>query len=167
MTTDKLYLLQWDGYVEVQFCFVNIWWMICWGKKLKWHRKMCKHILIWNMKSSPPKPVWKEWGEKKKKERERDFPWTNTHMLHGMQPHLPPLSLALSLSQHKRVTHSSAPRAGEEWVGPRSPRGPRPPPLPGESVYSGSSGQDGSCSASHRLTHKHTRVIQKCYSGGG
>lgn len=40
---------------------------------------------------------------------------------------------------------------------PRSPRGPRPPPRPGENAYSGSSGRDGSCSASHRLTHTHTR----------
>lgn len=44
---------------------------------------------------------------------------------------------------------------------PRSPRGPRPPPRPGESVYSGSSGQDGSCSASHRLTHTHKSVTVK------
>lgn len=80
-------------------------------------------------------------------------------MLHGMQPNLLlPLSLSLSLST--RVTHTSALQAGEEWVVPRSPRGPRPPPRPGESVYSGSSGLDGSCSASHRLTHTHT-VIQK------
>lgn len=48
---------------------------------------------------------------------------------------------------------------------PRSPRGPRPPPRPGENVYSGSSVQDGSCSASHRLTHTHT-VTQQCYSDG-
>ena len=36
--------------------------------------------------------------KKKKKERERDIPCTNTHMLHGMQPTLLPLSLSLSLS---------------------------------------------------------------------
>lgn len=75
-------------------------------------------------------------------------------MLHGMQPNFH--SLSLSLFQHYRVTHSSAPQAAEEWVVPRSPRGPRPPPRPGESVYSGSSGRDGSCSVSHRLTHTHT-----------
>lgn len=46
---------------------------------------------------------------------------------------------------------------------PRSPLGPRPPPRPGESVYSGSSGPDGSCSASHRLTHTHT--VKKSVTG--
>lgn len=81
-----------------------------------------------------------------------------------MQPNLPPLCLSPSLSLSTGgVTHSSAPQAGEEWVVPRSPRGPRPPPPPGESVYSGSSGLDDSCSAFHRLIHTHT-VIQKVLS---
>lgn len=85
--------------------------------------------------------------------RERDSLCTNT----CSQTSPAPLSRPLSAST--RVTHSSAPQAGEEWVVPRSPRGPRPPPRPGESVYSGSSGRDGSCSASRRLTHTHGHTI--------
>lgn len=92
--------------------------------------------------------------------RKRDFPSTNTCYTACNQTSLPSVSASALL----RLTHSSAPQAGEEWVVPRSPRGPRPPPLPGESVYSGSSGRDDSCSASHRLIYTHTHtVIHKCY----
>lgn len=68
--------------------------------------QLCKHVsirnaskfVIWNNENQKMKRARKI----KKEEWERDFPWTNTYMLHSMQPNLPPLFLSISLSLSTR-----------------------------------------------------------------